>query len=162
MSTGDILVKQDGVFGEGSAKTMNVAAGATAINPGEPVVKNALGDTTVIIMPTNAPVVGTHFLCGIATEASTQTASVAGKVKVMPIMPGTIYKMKPKAPTSWDTQAEYDALVGKRVLIDLTAGVYTILAADNSTYGCVIESMDISKNLGYVAFSFRAGALDLA
>lgn len=99
---------------------------------------------------------------GIATTTSTQTASVAGEVWVQPIVPGTIYKMKPKVAATWDTQAEYDALVGSRVLIDLTSSTYTILAADGATYGCVIEYLDVSKNPGYVAFSFRDGVRVLA
>ena len=104
----------------------------------------------------------TDFLEGIATTKSTQTASAAGEVWVEPIISGTVYKMKPTASTSWDTQAEYDALVGKRVLIDLTASSYTILAADGQTYGCVIEWIDVSKNPGYIAFSFRDGVRTLA
>ena len=156
MAKGDILVHKTLVFGEPASKTCNVAAGATTINPGEPVTR-ALGGITVTAMATNKPVVATDFLEGIATTTSSQTASVAGTVEVLPLVPGTIYKMKPNAPTSWDTQAEYDALVGKRVLIDLTGGNYTILAADGATSGCVIEALDVTKNPGYVAFSFRTG-----
>ena len=161
MATGDILVKATGAFGSAPAKKVNVAAGATTINPGEPVVQ-ALGGITVTAMATNKPVVATDYLCGIATTTSTQTASIAGEVWVEPIIPGTIYTMKPAVVATWDTQAEYDALVGKRVLIDLTAGSYTILAVDGSTYGCVIEWLDVTKNPGYVAFSFRDDVRNLA
>lgn len=108
-------------------------------------------------MATNKPVVGTDYLIGIATSTSTQTASVAGTVDYLPLSPGQIYMISPKVAASWDTQAEYDALVGKRVLIDLTAGAYTILAADGATNGCVISPLDISKYPGKVAFEIRAG-----
>lgn len=161
MATGDILVHKSGVFGEIGSKTCNVAASATLIYPGEPVAR-ALGAAVVTPMATNKPVVGTDYLEGIATTTSTNTASAAGTVEVQPIVPGVIYKMKPKAPTSWDTQAEYDALIGSRVLIDLTAGSYTILAADGATYGCVIEHINVAVNPGYVAFSFRDGLRDTA
>lgn len=160
MSAGDILVYRDGPFGDVGAKKCLVAAAATKINPGEPVAR-ALGAATVTAMATNKPVVATDFLEGIATTTSTQTASAAGEVWVQPIMPGTIYKMKPNVAASWNTQAEYDALVGDRVLIDLTTGAYTILATDGATSGCVIEWIDVARNPGYIAFSFRNGVSDL-
>ena len=60
------------------------------------------------------------------------------------------------------TQAEYDALVGARVLLDLTSGTYTILATDSANNGCVVEPLDISRFPNKVAFSIRAGANYLA
>jgi hypothetical protein len=161
MATGNILIHKDSPFGSIGAKKCLVAAAATAIYPGDPVIRT-LGDPTVTIMATNMPTVGTDSVVGIATTTSTQTASAAGEVWVQPLVPGTIYKIAPTVAATWDTQTEYDLLVGDRVLIDLTGGVYTILAADGSTYGCVIEWIDVAKNPGYVAFSFRAGCSDLA
>ncbi len=138
------------------ARKYNVAAGATAILAGEPVAKD-LGAATVTAMATNKPVVATDFLAGIAATNSTQTASVDGSVNVYPLVPGVVYLMKPKVAATFDTQAEYDALVGDRVLIDLTAGSYTILATDGATSGCVIEALDVAKYPGRVAFSIRNG-----
>lgn len=152
----DIQILNQGVLEQVGAKRYNVAAGATTINPGEPVTC-ALGGTTVTAMATNKPVVGTDFLAGVAVSTSTQTASAAGVVDVFPIVGGVVYTIKPTVAATWDTQAEYDALVGKRVLIDLTAGAYTILAADGATSGCVIQAMDITRYPGRVAFSFRNG-----
>ncbi len=161
MALGDIKVLSPAQFGDIGTKKYAVAASATLIYPGEPVAK-ALAGTAVTPMATNKPVVGTDYLAGIATTTSTNTASAAGTVEVMPIVPNVVYTMKPNVATSWDTQAEYDALVGSRVLIDLTAGSYTILASDGATYGCVIEPLDIAKNPGVVAFSFRNGVNYLA
>lgn len=161
MALNDIVVLASGPFGTVGAKKFAVAAGATTINPGEPVVK-ALAGTSVSAMATNKPVVGTDYLAGIAASTSTNTASAAGTVDVFPIAPNTVYLIKPKVAATWDTQAEYDALVGARVLIDLTSSSYTILAADGATYGCVIEPLDIKKYPGKVAFSFRAGVNYLA
>lgn len=160
MATGDIIIKQASTGLLVGAKKCNVAAGATTINPGEPVAR-ALGAVTVTAMATNKPVVATDFLAGIATTTSTQTASAAGIVYVTPILPGIIYQIKPNVAATWDTQAEYDALVGKRVLIDLTSSSYTILAADGATSGCVIEPCDVATNPGVVLFSFRNGVSDL-
>jgi hypothetical protein len=39
--------------------------------------------------------------------------------------------------------------------------VYTILAVDGATSGCVIQPLDISRYPGKVAFSFRNGVSDL-
>ena len=60
------------------------------------------------------------------------------------------------------TVALKDALVGDRVLIDLTTGSYTILATDGATNGCVIMPLDISKYPGKVRFAFRNGVSYLA
>lgn len=161
MAIGDITVLEQGSYAGRGARKYNVAAGATTINPGEPVVRT-LGGVTVTAMATNKPVVGTDYVVGIAADTSTQTASVAGVVNVYPLTSAMTYLIKPNAATSWDTQAEYDALVGKRVLIDLTSGSYTILASDGSTSGCVIQALDINKYPGRVAFAFRAALSDLA
>ena len=159
MASGDIqLLNQTVPTG---AKKYIVASGTTAsINPGEPVAR-ALAAGVVSAMATNKPVVATDFLVGISTTTSTETASAAGEVWVQPLMPGQVWLIKPKVAATFDTQAEYDALVGDRVLIDLTTGSYTILAADGATSGCVIEWMDVSKHPGRVAFSFRNGVSDL-
>lgn len=161
MAIGDIQFYDLSTVSLNGAKKANVASGATTINPGEPVAR-ALGAATVTAMATNKPVVGTDFLVGVATSTSTQTASAAGTVDYIPLQPGVQYLMTPNAPTSFDTQAEYDALVGDRVLIDLTAGSYTILATDGATSGCVIQPLDITKYPGKVCFSFRNGVSDLA
>lgn len=62
MSTGDILVHQAGAFGEMPAKRCKVAAGATTINPGEPVARTLAG-LTVTAMATNKPVNNNCRLC---------------------------------------------------------------------------------------------------
>jgi len=157
----DIRVFDDGAFGAIGSKTFIVAAGATAINPGEPVVR-ALGGTSVTAMATNKPAVGTDYVVGIATSLSDNTASAAGKVNVQPVVPGVIYVIAPKVAATWNTQAEYDALVGTRILIDLTSTAYTLLAADSANNGCVVEWLDVAKNPGKIAFSFRRACTDLA
>jgi len=165
MSRNDIRVRFAPVFGEAGSKKYKVAAGAdVSIKAGEPV-KKVLGNTTgyvVGLAATNFPVVGTDYMAGIAMTDSTDTASAAGTVEVMPLLPGTVYLIAPKVAATYDTQAEYDALVGARVLLDLTSGVWTILAADSANNGCVVEPLDIALNPGKVAFSIRNGASYLA
>ncbi len=159
MAIGDILALD--IQHDLGAVKYNVAAAATTINPGEPV-QRALGATTVTAAATNTPVVGTSYYAGVAATTSTQTASVAGEVYVYPIVPGVRYTIEPTVAATWDTQSEYDALVGKRVLIDLTAGSYTILATDSANNGCVIAPLDVFQYPGRVAFSFRNGVSDLS
>lgn len=156
MAVGDITFAIPNLISHVGSRKANVAAGATTINAGEPVAAT-LGGVTVTAMATNKPVVATDFLIGIAVSASTQTASLAGTVDYVPLTPGQIYMISPKVPATWNTQAAYDALVGKRVLIDLTTGSYTILAVDGATSGCVVSPLDISKYPGKVAFEFRSG-----
>ncbi len=156
MAIGDITILDQSTMAGIGARKYLVAAAATTINPGEPVAK-ALGAATVTAAATNTPVVATDFYAGVAATTSTQTASVAGEVNVYPLVPGVVYLIKPAVAATWDTQAEYDALVGDRVLLDLTTGSYTILAADGATFGCVVEALDIAKYPGRVAFSFRNG-----
>lgn len=161
MALGDIKVLRPAQFGDTGSKQFAVAASSTTIKPGEPVAK-ALGGYVVTPMATNKPEVGTDYLAGIAMTESTNTASAAGVVDVMPLVPGVVYIMSPNVAATWDTQAEYDALVGDRVLIDLTSSSYTILAADSVNNGCVIEPLDVKKYPGKVAFSFRNGVNYLA
>lgn len=152
----DVQVLNKTVEAQVTPVTYNVAAGATTINPGEPVAR-ALGAVTVTALATAKPVVGTDYMVGIAVTRSTQTASVAGSVQVMPLVPGATYIASPLTAANWDTQAEYDALVGKRVLFDLTSGNYTIGHTDGATNGLVVAALNIAQYPRKVAFFIRNG-----
>lgn len=154
MAIGDITLYSEGAFGYPGDDVYAVAASATLIYPGEPVAK-ALGGAAVTPAATNTPVVATDFYAGIATSTSTNTAGAAGTVTVMKFADNVSYLIAPKVTATWDTQAEYDALVGDRVLLDLTTGVYTILASDSATSGCVVMPLDIAKYPAKVRFQFR-------
>lgn len=154
MALGDITVYDAGSVGSPTAERYAVAASATLIYAGEPVTK-ALGGAAVTPSATNLPVVGTDFWAGIAASTSTNTASAAGVVDVLVLQKGVSYLVAPKVTATWDTQAEYDALVGDRVLIDLTTGTYTILATDGATNGLVVMPLDIAKFPGKVRFAIR-------
>ena len=160
MAVNDITQVNSATFGANSDVKYNVAANATAILVGEPVAR-ALAGVTVTQAATNSPVASSIYWVGIAKSASTQTASVAGTVQVQPFLPGQIWSVKPKVAASWDTQAEYDALVGKRVLMDLTTSSFTILAADSANNGLIVMPLTISEDPGRVHFSVRATAIDM-
>ena len=164
MALGDIQILEQASLGGRGARLYNVAAGAATIYAGEPVVlPNGLGATTVIPAPTNSPVASSDYFVGIAATTSTNTSGTAGTVGVYPANTGTTYLIKPKVAASWDTQAEYDALVGKSVLLDLTSGTYTILATNPqvNTNGCVIQAMNIKEHPGMVAFTVKNSAINL-
>ena len=161
MALGDIQYYEISTAQLNGAKKANVAAASTSILAGEPVSR-ALGATVVTQMATNKPVVATDFLVGIATSTSNQTASLAGTVDYLPLQPGVTYLINPKVPATFATQTLYNALVGSRVLIDLTSGVFTLLAADGATSGCVIMPLDLARYPGKVAFAFRLGVSDLS
>lgn len=154
MAKGDIIP-----FENSNAPAMNgtltyaVASGTTAsITAGEPVQKLA-GAAYVTKMLTNSPT-ATNRQVGIAMSNSSETASADGTVQVVPSTPGQIWLIAPKVTTTWNTQAKYNALVGSRVLIDLTSSTFTILAADGAGNGCIVEYLDIARYPGMVAFSF--------
>lgn len=159
---GDITIYAEGAFGYPGDDQYAVASGTTAsISAGTPVSK-PLGAAAVAAAATNFPVVGTDYMAGIAASTSTETASLAGSVYVTKLVPGVTYLVAPKVAATWDTQAEYDALVGDRVLLDLTSNTWTILASDSANNGCVVMPLDISRYPGKVRFAVRAGASYLA
>ena len=160
MSTGDIMpFENPNASKMAGAMKFKVTANSTGadgtvsrIRPGEPVTKVA-GAAGVLAAATNAPTT-TLRIVGVAATTSTETASVDGTVDVVPASANQIWKIAPKVAASWDTQAEYNALVGARVLIDNTAGVYTLLASDGASNGCIVEYLNIAEHPGKVAFSF--------
>lgn len=163
---GDVLLFKDPSFGAIGSAPAQVASGAAAtINAGELVLKT-LGSQYVVAWGNSAakPVVGTDYIAGLSTSTSTDTASAAGTVDIMPLVPGQVFLIAPNAPTSFDTQSEYNALVGDRVLLNSgsVGGAQTILAVDGATNGLVIQDLNIANVPGKVAFCIRAGASYLA
>lgn len=142
----------------GIVRRHQVNSGAAAsIKAGEPVAKT-LGNNFVAALATNKPVVATDFLVGIAVSDSTDTASLVGYVDVREIDVRDTWSIAPKVAATWNTQTLYNALVGFRVLLDLTTSTWTILAADGATSGCVVQFLnDINIYPGRVLFSFRMG-----
>lgn len=164
MALGDLTVKEQNVFAGAGARLYNVASG-TPIYAGEPVQVRTLSTPTVV-QPAldNFPDASAHFGVGVAATSSTNTTSAAGEVWVTPINSALDYLITPSDTTAWDTQAEYNALVGARVVIDNsvtvtatpTSGTYTLLASDSANNGCVVQPLDIFKYPGKVAFAFRS------
>lgn len=76
---------------------------------------------------------------GIAKSISTETASVDGEVYTWLPLPGLMYAGFAKTASTADTQAEIDALSGKRVVFDLTSTDWTVdAAAADAVANCVV------------------------
>jgi hypothetical protein len=170
MALNDITLYDSGSVMQG-AKRFKVAAGgsrAAAIKAGELVFKpvgNTNGKyvtawmpalTATALKPNLASWLTTHTIAGLAMSNSTETKTAAGVVDVMPNLPGTTYLVAPNVAATWDTQAEYDALVGSRILLDYSAtGVITALASDSANNGAVVEPLDVQLYPAKVRFSLR-------
>jgi len=164
---GDIQIFTEGAFGYPGDDAFCVGPSSTLINAGEPVAKcggNTLG-SYVTPAPTNTPYVdatAANFYAGIAATTSTNTSTKPGSVTVTKLLPGISYLISPNVAATFATQALYSALVGARVLLDLTTGTYTILATDAAANGCVIMPLDVTTFPGKVRFCFRNAVSYLA
>lgn len=164
---GDIVIyKQASANGGRGTQSVTVAASAGIISAGEPVLIVAgasavIPNTSTNLLTLPSPfvpysVAGTGLL-GIAETNSTNTATAAGSVDFLPVTSQTVWTINANASASVATQALYDALVGHRVLIDLTTGTYTLLTSDSALNGCLIRPLDIFKFPNKIAFSFLDG-----
>lgn len=163
---GAVKFKSQAVQGYPGDVTFLVQAGAVGtISAGIPVTK-ALGQPYVLPAADGTPVVGTDFMAGISATLSTDTVAADGLVSVCQLMPGTIYLIAPKTPATYfgasyatiPSQSTYNALVGSRMVFDLTGTTYTIDATDGATNGLVVEYVDVNAYPGLVAFSIRQAA----
>lgn len=174
MALGDLVLLEAAQRGSRGARLYNVALG-TPILAGEPVQIRAVGNVVVEPNLTSTPVVSTSagvegLFVGIAATNSTNTATAAGVVYVLPTDSSATFLISPTVPTSWDTQSEYDALVGKRVTLNNSVtvsttaqnvGSYTVNATDSANNGVSIQALDIKKYPGKVAIAFRKGTSNL-
>lgn len=81
----------------------------------------------------------TERFAGIAKSDSSDTASAAGSVEIWIPLPGLMYSGKAKTASTADTQAEVDALTGKRVVFDLTGTTWSVdAAAADAVANCVV------------------------
>lgn len=147
-----------------------VAAGAVgSIGPNIPLVVT-LGAPYVLAAADGTPVVGTDYMAGVSTTTSTDTVAADGLVSALNMVPGIVYLMAPKSPTTYfgasyataPSQTTYNTQIGNRVVFDLTTGVYTIDSTDSANNGLVVVYEDIATYPGLVAFQIREGASYLA
>lgn len=98
-----------------------VASGAAAtIQPGTPT---KFGSAGAVVPMVDANGTTSERFTGIAKSVSTDTAAAAGEVTTFIPLSGLIYSAKAKSAAAADTQAEIDALLGARLVFDLTGTV---------------------------------------
>lgn len=121
------------------------SGGAATINAGEPTKQGTAGAVAIMA---DGDGTTSQLFTGVAKSTSTDTAAAAGEVYTYLPLPGITYEAKAKSATAADTQAEIDALQGKRVVFDLTSTVWTVdtAAADNAANGVVIVGGDPNSN----------------
>lgn len=98
----------------------------------------SVAGTVVVMVDGDGLVTGERFT-GLAKDVSTETASAAGIVNTWAPVPGMVYTGFAKSAAAADTQAEINALMGKKVLFDLTTGDWTVdTAATDALVNCVV------------------------
>lgn len=137
-----------------------VASGtAASIATGTPTKESTSGAVAIMV---DGDGTTSQKFSGIAKNISTETASVAGRVDVIIPFPGIIYSGFAKSAAAADTQAEIDALAGKRVVFDLTSTDWTIdtAAANAATNGIVIVGGDYRTSVIYFMVSPQVTSFD--
>lgn len=123
--------------------TYIVASGTTtSIDPGEPTKLTAadgsVAGVVAAMVDGDGLVTGQRFT-GIGKARSTETTSTAGIVNTFAPVPGVVYRGFAKSATAADTQAEINALMGKKVLFDLTSSAWTVdTGATDALANCVV------------------------
>lgn len=164
MSRQDIRIKDSAGHNVVPSRRFQTDAGSTAILAGEPVMLTTIGTSVYAALMTDGkPVVGTDVVAGIAAGDSTHTASADGYVDVYMPLPGVVYRAAAKSSTAADTEAEILALANKRVVLDLTSGVFTVDtgAADGATNGIFLTGTgDAGRNAVDFMFCFTGTYLE--
>lgn len=173
---GDITIykQANGQMGSGT-QSINVAASAWIIQPGEPVSlvagASACIPATGTLYTIPSPyvpysVTGTGFF-GVAETISSNTTSLGGLIDIVAPTSNTVYLCNAQTPSLIATQALYDALVGHRVLLNCSSpGVvntpevtngggqtYTVLLTDSALNGFIVRPLNVFKFPNKVAFS---------
>ena len=160
MATLDVVLLTPLTKEQGSRKHKVASGAAATIKAGQLVLKTKGSPYVVAWNASNTakPVVAADFVAGLATSDSTETATADGNVNILQITPDMVLLGNPDTAATWDTQSEYDLLVGDRVLLSTTSGrVQTILATNGDTYGLEIAPLNLTAYPGKVAFTLRAG-----
>jgi hypothetical protein len=122
---------------------MVVASGGVAtIQRGTPTkcvtADGSVAGAVIPMVDADGIVTGERFT-GLSKNNSSDTASAAGVVDLWAPAPGVVYRGFAKSAAAADTQAEINALMGKKVIFDLTAGDWTVdTAATDALVNCVV------------------------
>lgn len=161
---GDIKIRNtpDPAF---SRKWIVAAGAANTIHAGEPTkaadAAAASPYTGAVAIMADGDGKTAERFTGIAKSESTDAVAAAGEVYTWLPLPALIYNAKAKTASTADTQAEIDALTGKRVVFDLTSSAWTVdaAAADAVANSVIIIGGDFrTQRLDFV-YKFTGGVL---
>lgn len=130
-----------------------VASGGTppAINAGEPTKQSTVGNVAIMV---DADGTTSQQFTGIAKQASSETATVAGVVQIYLPLPGIVYACVAKTATLANTAALVAALTFKRVIWDKISSTFTVdtAAADSASANglCIIGGEYQTSTLWFV------------
>lgn len=121
----------------------------------------SVAGTVVVMVDGDGLVTGERFT-GLGKSISTETASAAGTVETWAPVPGLLYMGSPKVAGSCNTQAKINALMGKKVLFDLTSSAWTVdTAATDALVNCVvIAGGEPANDLCYFYYSPKGTIFD--
>lgn len=152
---------------DGPVPTMKflVASGTvSSLYPGTPVKFSSAGAVAAMV---DGDGTTSQRFAGIVKTQSNETAAAAGIVYTFIPLPGLIYAAGALSATAANTQAKIDALLGKRVVFDLTGtigagGQWTVdsAAADGATNCVVITGGEYQTNTLYFMFSYSGTVLE--
>lgn len=132
-----------------------VSSGAVAtIDIGVPTFITTVG---AVVPGTDGLGTTSDRFAGLAATVSTDTVAAAGEVFVYAPLPGIIYTGSPKSATAANTAAKIAALKGKRVVLDLTTGTWTVdSAAADSASNAICLTGEGDANVGVLDFVVMA------
>lgn len=118
-----------------SGTTASIAAGApTKCTTADGSVAGVVAD----MADGDGLVTGVRFT-GLAKDTSTETTTVAGNVNTWAPVADLVYRGFAKSATAANTQAKIDALMGKKVIFDLTTSNWTVdTGATDALVNCVV------------------------
>jgi len=155
MALGDIRIQEMGGRNSLPTQRFAVAASATLIYPGEPVItETAEGTATVVKFADGAPTTSTFRVIGVAKSTSTNTAAAAGYVDVYITDESVVWACKAKSSATADTQAEIDAKINDCIVLDLTGTTFSVdfAAAHANTNGIRVVGGNPSTTEIYFVF----------
>lgn len=125
------------------ATTYVVASGAVGTIANGTPTKCVTADGSVagaiVPMVDGDGIVTAQRFAGLGKTTSTDTVAAAGTVDTLAPVAGLLYRGFAKSATAADTQAEINALMGKKVIFDLTTGDWTVdTATADALINCVV------------------------
>lgn len=139
------------------APAIVASGGVSTIQAGTPTKgadATAASWTGAVIPMVDADGTTSQRFTGLCKTTSNETATVAGTTVLWLPLAGLIYATKAKLLTAVNTQAKLSTYFGKRVIWDLTAGLWSVdtEAADAAANALVIIGGDFNTSTVYFTY----------